>query len=113
MNISLFYPNDSKIDLISYTDAGYLSDHHNGRSQTGYLFTCGSTTISWRSVKQTIIATSSNHARILALHEASCECVWLRSIIQHVRQTCGLSSGKMKSTTIYEDNNACIAQLKE
>ena len=50
--------------------------------------------------------------RILALHAASRECVWLRFIIQHVRQTCGLSSGKMKSTTKYEDNNACIAQLK-
>ena len=62
MNISLFYPNDSKIDLISYTDAGYLSDHHNGRSQTGYLFTCGGTTISWQSVKQTITTTSSKHA---------------------------------------------------
>jgi len=64
-------------------------------------------------VKQTITATSSNHTEILALHEASCVYVWLRSIIQHVRQICGLSSGKMKSTTIYEDNNACIAQLKE
>ena len=59
--------------------------------------------ISWRSVKQTITTTSSTHAEILALHEASRECVWLRSIIQHVRQTCGLSLGKMKPTTIYED----------
>ena len=69
--------------------------------------------ISWRSVKQTITTTSSTHAEILALHEASRECVWLRSIIQHVRQTCGLSLGKMKPTTIYKDNSACIAQLKE
>jgi len=30
-----------------------------------------------------------------------------------MRQTCGLSSGKMKSTTIYEDNSTCIAQLKK
>jgi len=64
-------------------------------------------------VKQTITATSSNHAKVLALYEASRECVWLRSIIQHVRQTCGLSLEKMKPTTIYEDNSACIAQLKE
>ena len=111
--MGLFYPNDSKLDLMGYADAGYLSDPHNGRSQTGYLFTCGGTTISWRSMKQTITATSSNRVEILALHEASRECVWLRSIIQHVRQTCGLSSGKMKSRTIYEDNRACIAQLKK
>jgi len=29
----------------------------------------------WRSVKQTITITSSNHAEILALHEASRKCV--------------------------------------
>jgi len=113
INMNLFYPNDSKIDLMSYADAYYLSYPHNGRSQIGYFFTCGDTTISWWSVKQTITTTSSNHAEILALHEGSHECVWLRSIIQHVQQTCDLSSKKMKQTTIYEDNIACIAQLKE
>jgi len=113
MNMSLFYPNDSKLDLMGYADEGHLSDPHNGRSQTGYLFTCGGTTISWQSMEQTITTTSSNHAEILALHEVSRECVWLRSIIQHVQQTCGLSLEKMKLTTIYEDNSACIAQLKE
>jgi len=32
MNMSLFYPNDSKSDLMGYADASYLSDPHNGRS---------------------------------------------------------------------------------
>ena len=113
MDMVLFFSNVSKSDLIGYADAGYLSDPHNGRSQTGYLFTCGGTAISWRSVKQTITATSSNHAEILAIHEASRECVWLRSVIQHIRQTCGLFYGEMIPTIIYEDNTACIAQLKE
>jgi len=113
MNIDLFYPNASKSYLMGYADASYLSYPYNGRSQIGYLFTCGGTTISWRSVKQTITTTSSNHAKILALHEVSRKCVCLRSIIQHVQQTCGLSSRKIKLTTIYEDNSACITQLKE
>ena len=37
----------------------------------------------------------------------------LRSIIQHLRQTCSLSSRKMELTTIYKDNISCISQLKE
>ena len=56
----------------------------------GYAFTYGGTTISWRLIKQTMIATSSNHSEILAIHEASRECVWLRSMIQHIQETCGL-----------------------
>jgi len=74
---------------MSYVDAGYLSDPHNGWSQTKYFFTCNDTMISWRSVKQTIIATSSNHATF------SFNITW----------------GKMESTTIYENNSVCIAQL--
>ena len=43
--MSLYYPNVPKAELIGYVDAGYMSDPHNARSQTGYLFTCGDTTI--------------------------------------------------------------------
>ena len=55
--------------LVGFADAGYLSDPHKGRSQTGYVFTMGNTAISWRSTKQTLVATSSNHAEIIVLHE--------------------------------------------
>ena len=75
------------------------------------MFTYNGTAISWRSVKQTMVATSSNHSEILAIHEASRECIWLRSIIQHIKESCGLPSIK-DSTTLFEDNAACIAQLK-
>ena len=64
-------------------------------------------------MKQTITTTSSNHAELLALHEASRECVWLRSLIQHIQNTCGLSSGKINTTTIYEDKSARIIQLND
>jgi hypothetical protein len=55
----LFYPNKSNPQLVGYADVGYLSDPHKGRSQTGYFFTCGNTTISWRSVKQTVTQIST------------------------------------------------------
>ena len=55
--------------------------------------------------------TSSNHAEIIAIHEASRECVWLRSMIHLIREKCGLKCDKLP-TTLYEDNAACIAQLK-
>ncbi|XP_059291968.1 secreted RxLR effector protein 161-like [Lycium ferocissimum] len=75
IDIGLFYANKGSTDIVGYADAGYLSDPHKARSQTGYLLTCGGTAISWRSTKQSIVATSSNHAAIKAIHEASRECV--------------------------------------
>jgi hypothetical protein len=74
-DMRLFYSKGSNSQLIGYANAGFLSDLHKGRSQTGYLFTCGSTAISWRSVKQTLVAISSNHSEIIAIHEASRECI--------------------------------------
>ncbi|XP_058734187.1 secreted RxLR effector protein 161-like [Vicia villosa] len=72
-DLGLFYSNNTKPILLGYADARYLSDPHNAKSQTGYIFTYGNTAISWRSQKQTIVATSSNHAEVIPLHEASKE----------------------------------------
>ena len=46
MDMGLFYSNVSNSKLIGYADVGYLSDPHNGKSQTRYLFTCDGTAIS-------------------------------------------------------------------
>ncbi|XP_015161602.1 uncharacterized protein [Solanum tuberosum] len=59
-----------------------------------------------------MVATSSNHAEIIAVHEESRECVWLRSI-QHIQETYDLSLKGDALTTLYEDNVACIPQLRE
>ncbi|KAI3720027.1 hypothetical protein L6452_20934 [Arctium lappa] len=112
VDLGLFYSNNSKEDLIGYADAGYLSDPHKARSQTGYVFINGGTAISWRSQKQTLVATSSNHVEVIALHEANRECVWLRSMTQLILTSCGIEKGKIP-TLIYEDNSACVTQMKE
>nr|GEY43895.1 retrovirus-related Pol polyprotein from transposon TNT 1-94 [Tanacetum cinerariifolium] len=70
------------------------------------------TAISWRSQKQTLVATSSNHAEVISLHEASRECVWLRSMTQLMLTFCGLKKDR-NPTLIYEDNSACVSQMKE
>ena len=59
-----------------------------------------------------MVAIFSNHSKILAIHEASRECVWLRSMIQRIQETYGLSSIRGNATKLHEDNAACIAQIK-
>ncbi|KAM0957392.1 hypothetical protein ACFX2A_026052 [Malus domestica] len=118
-NLGLFYTRESpsvaafygpRIDscLVGYADAGYLSNPHIACSQMGSIFTIGDTVISWRSTKQTLVVTSSNHVEILALQEASHECFWLREVMEHIRSSSGLTSVVDLPTTIFEDNAACI-----
>ena len=45
-DMGLFYSNKSKEKLLGYADAGYLSDPHKAKSQTGYVFNYNGTAIS-------------------------------------------------------------------
>jgi hypothetical protein len=66
--MGLFFPKGPNLQLVKYTDKCYISSPHKGRSQTRYLFTY------------------SNHSEIIAIHETSCESIWLRFIIQHIQE---------------------------
>jgi hypothetical protein len=51
IDFELFYKINQDKTLIGYSDAGYLSDPHEARSQTGFVFLHGGTTILWKSSK--------------------------------------------------------------
>ena len=51
------------------------------------------------------MATSTYHS------ETSHTCVWLRRMINHIQQSCGIGSIE-SPTIIYEDNVACVAQMQ-
>ncbi|XP_068314942.1 secreted RxLR effector protein 161-like [Pyrus communis] len=115
-DLGLFYTYESSrvaAPLIHELIPALFSDPYRARSQTGYVFTVEDTAISWRSTKQMLVATSSNHVEIVALHEASHECFWLRAVMEHIQSTSGLTSIAGLPTMIFEDNVACIEQLKK
>ena len=56
-DMSPFYSKESKQKLFGYADTGYLSDPHQAKSQAGYVFNCNGNANSWRSFKQTMVAT--------------------------------------------------------
>jgi len=48
---------------------------------------------------------------IIALHEASRKCIWMRSIGKFIRTNCRLLHNNF-SIVLYKDNSACVAQLQ-
>jgi hypothetical protein len=99
-------------DLCGYADAGYLSDPHKARSQSGYVFMSAGAAISWKSTKQTIAATSTNQSEIIALYEACREAVWLRRFIKFISKGVGVQK-KLQPIAVHEDNKACVAQVEQ
>ncbi|GKB03733.1 hypothetical protein Tco_0831876 [Tanacetum coccineum] len=69
----LVYGGDLKRELkvSCYTDAGYLTDADDLKSQTGYVFVLNGGAVDWKSAKQSIFATSSAEAEYIDVYDAS------------------------------------------
>jgi hypothetical protein len=109
-DLGLYYRKTDKPEISGYADSGFRTDVAAGKSQTGYIFFKNGAPISWKSTKQTTTATSTNHAELLAFHEAARECVWLRTMEQILVKQCKLKI-QDQPTIIFEDNAACIRQM--
>ena len=109
-DLGLFYKKTDNPEISSFADSGFRIDMAAGKSHTRYLFLKNGAPISWKSTKQTNTATSTNHAELLAFHEATRECVWLRTMENILMEQCRLKT-KDQPTVIFEDNAACIQQM--
>ncbi|GKC23277.1 hypothetical protein Tco_1025427 [Tanacetum coccineum] len=61
------------LKVSCYTDAGYLTDADDLKSQTEYVFILNGGAVDWKSAKQSIFATSSTEAEYIAAYDASKE----------------------------------------
>nr|GFC55960.1 hypothetical protein [Tanacetum cinerariifolium] len=64
---------ERELRVSCYTDAGYLTDADNLKSQTGYVFVLNEGAVDWKSTKQSIFAISSTDAEYIAAFDASKE----------------------------------------
>ena len=100
----LTYSPSSNMLLKGWSDASY-ANNHDYKSTGGYCFKLGDSLISWSSNKQNIVALSTAESELIALTSASQEALWLQKLLEEV-------GFPQKPTTIYEDNQACIALSK-
>ncbi|GJZ20808.1 retrotransposon protein, putative, ty1-copia subclass [Tanacetum coccineum] len=59
------------LKVSCYTDAGYLTDADDLKSQTGYVFILNGGAVDWKSAKQSIFATSSAEAEYIVAYDTS------------------------------------------
>lgn len=72
------------IVLEGFCDANLVTDNDEVSSTSGYVFTLGGGTISWKSTKQTCIARSTMESKFIALDLASQEAELLRNLLTDV-----------------------------
>nr|GEV41022.1 zinc knuckle CX2CX4HX4C [Tanacetum cinerariifolium] len=59
-----------------------ISNHNEGKSTSGYVFTHEGVVVSWKSSKQTVNTRSTREAEFIALDKSAEEAEWLRSFLQ-------------------------------
>ncbi|GJY79470.1 putative retrotransposon protein [Tanacetum coccineum] len=94
---------------LCFSDAGYLTDADDLKSQTGYVFVLNGGAVDWKSAKQSIFATSSAEAEYIAAFDASKEAVWVRKFISGL----GVVPTIEKPINMYCDNTGAIAIANE
>lgn len=90
---------------IGYTDSDFAGDLDTRRSTTGYVFTMNGGCISWSSRLQPTVAVSTTEAEYMAAGSGVKEALWLRNLHSDMGMT-------VKTVTIYTDNQASLAMLK-
>nr|KYP55761.1 Retrovirus-related Pol polyprotein from transposon TNT 1-94 [Cajanus cajan] len=71
------YQNSDSLEIIEYSDSNFAGCQDSKRSTSGYIFMLAGGAISWKSVKQTIIASSTMVAEFITCFEASNHGIWL------------------------------------
>ncbi|CAI7800644.1 unnamed protein product, partial [Closterium sp. NIES-54] len=93
--------------LTGHADASWVDDSATQRSSQGYTFSLGSSSVSWRSTRSSLVLSSSCEAEIYAGAMAAQELRWLTYLLTD------LGEQPRSPPVLYVDNKAMIALCQE
>ncbi|KAF5466678.1 hypothetical protein F2P56_016584 [Juglans regia] len=98
----IFFSSSNDLHVRAYTDSDWASCPTTCCSTTGFFITLGSSPISWRTKKQTMVARSSTEAEYRSMAVTTCELVWLQQLFHD------LSISHTDPMILYCDNQSAI-----
>ena len=75
------YRHTDHLEVVGYSDSDFAGCVDSRKSTSGYIFLLAGGAISWRSSKQTIVATSTMEAEFIACYEATTQALWLKNFV--------------------------------
>ncbi|XP_062015895.1 secreted RxLR effector protein 161-like [Rosa rugosa] len=102
----LVYKCVKKLELVGFTDSDFAGNYHASMKSTcGYVYILAGGAVAWKTMKQSLIATSTMQAEIIAIYEGVCEGLWIRNFLLETKILSNLVDGKLK---VYCDNEAAV-----
>ncbi|GJX39984.1 hypothetical protein Tco_0254974 [Tanacetum coccineum] len=78
-NMGLWYPKDSRFELIAYSDADHAGCKDDCKSTSGGLQFLGGKLVSWSSKKQDCTAMSTAEAEYVSFSACCAQVIWMRT----------------------------------
>ncbi|CAM8969964.1 unnamed protein product [Rhodiola kirilowii] len=100
INKGLFYPVQSDLSVVGFSDADWGACLTTRRSLTGFCVFLGHSLVSWKTKKQATVSRSSAEAEYRSMAATTSELVWTSYILHDLRLQVSLS------ITLFCDNKA-------
>ena len=89
---------------LQFSDSDFAGCQDSRKSTSGYIYMLVGGAVSWHSVKQTIVSSSTMDAMFVAYYEASNQGIWLKNFVIGL----GIVEGIERPFKIYCDNKSTI-----
>ncbi|XP_071722114.1 secreted RxLR effector protein 161-like [Rutidosis leptorrhynchoides] len=104
----LMYRRTDNLEVVAYSDSDFAGCIDSRKSTLGYIFMFAGGAVSWRSAKQTLVATSTMEAEFVSCFEATSHGVWLKGFISGLR----IMDFIARPLRIFCDNSAAVFMAK-
>jgi hypothetical protein len=81
----LIYERSDSLEIVGYSDSEFVGCLDTDRSTSGYVFKLTGGAISWSSLKQTVMTSSTMYTEFVACYEIVRQAMWLKKFVLSLR----------------------------
>ncbi|RDY05101.1 hypothetical protein CR513_11096, partial [Mucuna pruriens] len=107
----LTYRKFEGLEIIGYFDSDFVGCQDRKRSISGYIYMMAEGAISWKSIKQTLIAPLTMAVEFVACFEASNHEIWLLWVVDGIERPLKIYCDN-NLTVLYSNNNRSSTKSK-
>ena len=101
----LTYRRTDTLEVLGFSDSNYAGCVDDKKSTYSYIFMMAEGVVSWKSVKETLLPSSTMETKFVACYETTSHAIWLQNFISALEVVHSIS----KPLKLCCDNSAAVS----